>query len=108
MFRWNISVALKRFSGLNYGPENSISESHQSENILRAGADELRTQQALIRGCIAILLWLAVSTPITTLQKCTKYNTSFKENYKQVEQPGLGTGICKACATRMQAISAEF
>jgi len=29
-------------------------------------------------------------------------------NYKQVEQPGLGTGICKACATRMQIISADF
>jgi len=26
-------------------------------------------------------------------------------NHRQVEQMGLGTGICKACATRMQAIS---
>jgi len=26
---------------------------------------------------------------------------------RQVEQPCLGTSICKACATRMQAISAQ-
>ena len=25
-------------------------------------------------------------------------------DYRQVEQPSLGIGICKACATRMQAI----
>jgi len=30
------------------------------------------------------------------------------KNYRQVEQPGLGAGIRKACATRMQAISPEF
>jgi len=29
-------------------------------------------------------------------------------DYRQVEQPGLGIDICKACATRMQAISAGF
>jgi len=29
-------------------------------------------------------------------------------DYRQVEQPGLRIGICNACATRMQAISAGF
>jgi len=29
-------------------------------------------------------------------------------NYRQVERPGLGVGIRKACATRMHAISPEF
>jgi len=29
-------------------------------------------------------------------------------DYKQVEQPGLSTGICKACAIRMQAVLAGF
>jgi len=29
-------------------------------------------------------------------------------DYRQVEQPVLGTSICKAGATRMQAISAGF
>jgi len=37
-----------------------------------------------------------------------KYNTLIYGDYRQVEQPCLGTGICKACATRMQAISAGF
>jgi len=29
-------------------------------------------------------------------------------DYRQVEQPGLGTGIFKACVTRMPALSAGF
>jgi len=36
------------FSGLNYRPENSLTNlMFQSEHILRAGADEIRTQQTL-------------------------------------------------------------
>jgi len=38
----------------------------------------------------------------------TKYNTLIYGDYRQVEQPGLGAGICNACETRMQAISAGF
>jgi len=38
----------------------------------------------------------------------TKNNTLIYGDSRQVEQPYLGTSICKACATRMQAISAGF
>jgi len=38
----------------------------------------------------------------------TKYNTLIYGDCRQVEQLLLGTSICKACATRMQAISAGF
>jgi len=51
------------------------------------------------------MLWL---TSLTTLETYTKYNTLIYVDCRQVEQPGLGTGIFKACATRMQAISAGF
>jgi len=37
-----------------------------------------------------------------------EYNTLIYGHYRQVEQPGLGSGNFKACATRMQAISAGF
>jgi len=36
-----------------------------------------------------------------------KYNTLIYGDYR-LEQPCLGTGICKACVTRMPAISAGF
>jgi len=47
---------------------------------------------------------------ITTNHVIKKYEIQYfiYGNYRQVEQPGVGAGICKACATRMQAISPEF
>jgi len=51
---------------------------------------------------------LVGTLPLTTLETYTKYNTLIYGDCRQVEKTGLGTGICKACATRIQAISAGF
>jgi len=46
-----------------------------------------------------------ISTPNNVINV---YEIQYFDLWRLVEQPCLGTSICKACATRMQAISAGF
>jgi len=65
----NIFVAFKMFSVLNYTPGNTSADlTLQCKHILRAGADELRTQQA------STLLWLL---PLVCNLMCQTYSHSY-------------------------------
>jgi len=53
------------------------------------------------------MLWLLISTPYHVINVYEVQYLIYGD-YRQVEQLGLGTGICKACATRVQTISVGF